>query len=274
MIDWFTVAAQIINFLILVALLKYFLYGRIMDAIADRERQLTEQWDAAKQQRAEAAGELDEARQKNAELDQQREQMMAEIHDDVENFRQQLVARVRAEVAEQESLWTEAIADETEGFLRDLRQRTSESVCNIARRALADLADASLERQIVSEFLKRLDSLSDPDRSAVNDSLAEDQTAVVATTWELPEDLQTRVTDALRAQFTAAEQIEFEQSADLLCGIAVRTDAHTLGWSLRDYLMSLEQDLRTMLDEEVSARQLKAREVAAVDAAVDAGVES
>ena len=33
MIDWFTVIAQIVNFLILVALLRYFLYGRIMDTL-------------------------------------------------------------------------------------------------------------------------------------------------------------------------------------------------------------------------------------------------
>ncbi len=37
LIDWFTIIAQIINFLVLVALLKYFLYGRILQAM-DRRR--------------------------------------------------------------------------------------------------------------------------------------------------------------------------------------------------------------------------------------------
>ena len=36
--DWFTVIAQIINFLILVALLKRFLYGPIIRAMERRER--------------------------------------------------------------------------------------------------------------------------------------------------------------------------------------------------------------------------------------------
>lgn len=262
MIDWFTVAAQIVNFLILVALLKYFLYGRIMEAIANREQQMADRWADAEQQRAEAAEELESARRKNAELDQQREQMLADIQEDAEAFRRKLTARVRTEVAEQQSLWTEAIEDETAGFLRDVRQRTCESVCSIARQTLADLADADLEHQIVTRFLQRLDTLSDRDCAAVNASLSGQEAAVVETAAELPEPLREQVAEALRARFAAADRIEFRQSADLLCGIAVRTDAHTLGWSLRDYLLSLEQELRTMLDEEISARRLKAQAVA------------
>jgi F-type H+-transporting ATPase subunit b len=36
LIDWFTVGAQVLNFLILVWLLKRFLYGPILDAIDAR----------------------------------------------------------------------------------------------------------------------------------------------------------------------------------------------------------------------------------------------
>jgi F-type H+-transporting ATPase subunit b len=37
-IDWFTLVAQIANFLILVALLKHFLYNRIIKAMDEREK--------------------------------------------------------------------------------------------------------------------------------------------------------------------------------------------------------------------------------------------
>jgi F-type H+-transporting ATPase subunit b len=40
LIDWFTVAAQIVNFLILVWLLKHFLYKPILDAIDAREKRI------------------------------------------------------------------------------------------------------------------------------------------------------------------------------------------------------------------------------------------
>ena len=52
LIDWFTVCAQIVNFLVLVALLKHFLYGPILRAMDAREQTI--------------AGRLAEAQQKAA----------------------------------------------------------------------------------------------------------------------------------------------------------------------------------------------------------------
>ncbi|HMR03616.1 MAG TPA: F0F1 ATP synthase subunit B, partial [Candidatus Competibacter phosphatis] len=39
-IDWFTVAAQIVNFLLLVWLLKRFLYRPVLDAMAARQQKI------------------------------------------------------------------------------------------------------------------------------------------------------------------------------------------------------------------------------------------
>ena len=54
LINWFTVAAQIVNFLILVALLKRFLYGPIVAAMSAREGRIAAQLTEA--QRKKAAG--------------------------------------------------------------------------------------------------------------------------------------------------------------------------------------------------------------------------
>ena len=42
-INWFTVIAQVINFLMLVWLLKKFLYKPILDAVNEREKKITDQ---------------------------------------------------------------------------------------------------------------------------------------------------------------------------------------------------------------------------------------
>jgi len=46
-INWFTVIAQIVNFLILVWLLKRFLYKPVLKAIAEREQKIASRLDAA-----------------------------------------------------------------------------------------------------------------------------------------------------------------------------------------------------------------------------------
>ena len=41
-IDWFTFAAQVINFLVLVGLLRHFLYGPVVRAMQAREQKVTQ----------------------------------------------------------------------------------------------------------------------------------------------------------------------------------------------------------------------------------------
>ena len=53
-IDWFVFFAQIVNFLILVWLLKKFLYSRIIKAIDDREAKITATFEEAEKSRGEA----------------------------------------------------------------------------------------------------------------------------------------------------------------------------------------------------------------------------
>ena len=261
MIDWFTVVAQIVNFLILVALLRYFLYGRIMAAMDKRQQEIAARWEEARQQRDEAGKELNAAREKNRQLDDQREQLLAKVRDEVEQHRRQLTAKVRGEVDELHERWSDAIQEETESFLRDLRRRASEEVCAIARRALADLAGANLERQIVEHFLHQVERLEDDARQTVIASLQEgDRVAVVQTTYELAEDLQQAITNTLQEEFLGELNIQFEQSDDLLCGIALQTDAHKLAWNLRDYLISLEQELQQTLEEETAAKTVRKTE--------------
>ena len=77
LIDWFTTVAQIINFLILIALLRYFLYRPIVSAMEKREKAVADRWHEAEQQRDQARAEAELQRKKNQELEEQPEQLIA-----------------------------------------------------------------------------------------------------------------------------------------------------------------------------------------------------
>jgi hypothetical protein len=56
--------------------------------------------------------------------------------------------------------------------------------------------------------------------------------------------------------------VRFERSTDLLCGIALQTDAHKLAWDLNDYLTALEQAIGRALEEEAAASQSRKQQAA------------
>lgn len=256
MIDWVTVAAQIVNFLILVALLKYFLYGRIVGAMEQREAAIAAEWREVESKQNELDQEVQAAQDKNRDLEQQREAMLARVRDEAEDYRKELTAEVRREADETKSRWAESIREETDSFLEELRGRVSEQFLTLARKALAELSDETLERRIVDSFLAHLERLSDKDVVDIRKTLAEGRRhALIQTAFDLPEDDRERIRAGLEHRFGAGFDLRFERSDDLICGIAFHSDAHKVAWSLGDYLLSLEEEIRRTLTEEADDLQ-------------------
>jgi F-type H+-transporting ATPase subunit b len=71
LIDWFTVGAQLLNFLVLAWLLKRFLYRPILDALDAREQRIAAELADADAKRAEADKARDEFQHKNEAFDRQ-----------------------------------------------------------------------------------------------------------------------------------------------------------------------------------------------------------
>jgi len=82
LIDSFTVIAQIINFLILIYLLKRFLFNRIIKIMDDREMQITDQMQDAETAKEEARKELEEQHRIKEELQEKWNEMLAEAKKD------------------------------------------------------------------------------------------------------------------------------------------------------------------------------------------------
>lgn len=76
LIDWFTLIAQLVNFLILAWLLKRFLYHPIVAALDAREKKIASELQHATMVEDEAKKSMSELKQKHDALDKQRTQIM------------------------------------------------------------------------------------------------------------------------------------------------------------------------------------------------------
>ena len=95
LIDWFTVAAQAINFLILVWFMKRFLYKPVLNAIDEREKRIATELANADAKQAEAQKQHDEFQQKNTEFDQQRAALLSKATGEAQAERQRLLDEAR-----------------------------------------------------------------------------------------------------------------------------------------------------------------------------------
>ena len=117
LIDWFTVFAQILNFLVLVYLLKRFLYGRIIRAMDEREKTIALGLEEAQQKKDDAQQEMDRYIAKNKELDDHRQALLAGMKEEVEAHRKDLMNDARKQVETVRVAWYQSLERENRPFL-------------------------------------------------------------------------------------------------------------------------------------------------------------
>ncbi|UZP68803.1 F0F1 ATP synthase subunit B [Desulfovibrio mangrovi] len=157
LVDWFTVAVQAVNFLILVFLLKRFLYGPIMQAMDERQKRVADEVRKAHDARQEAQEHAGAMRQQRDELEQAGEAIMAEARDKADAWLEGALEEARNAVAGERATWLQAVERERRTMAGRVRQGIAEEVVSLSGKVLRDLADEGLEERLIASFVRRLE---------------------------------------------------------------------------------------------------------------------
>jgi F-type H+-transporting ATPase subunit b len=251
LIDWFTVGAQALNFLILVGLLRRYLYRPILNAVDAREKRIAaELADAAAKQVA-AIKERDEFANKNRELDKNRTGLLKAATDAAEVERQKLLDDARKAADAVRAKRETALQNEQIALSQDIIRWTQKQVFAISRKVLSDLASASLEERMSETFVRRLRGLTGPAKEQLATALKSAPHPVpVRSAFDLPQAQQAEIQKAIDETFSADIHLQFETVPELVSGIELSADGQKVAWSIADYLATLEQSAGELLRKE------------------------
>jgi F-type H+-transporting ATPase subunit b len=242
LINWFTVGAQALNFVILVLLLKHFLYKPILTAIDAREKRIAGELADAATKKTEAQKERDDFQRKNQELDQQRAGLLSQATDQANAERARLIDEARQAAEAISAKRTEALKSEAQSLNQAISRRTQQEVFAVARKALTDLATTSLEERLGAVFTRRLKGLDGKAKAELAEAIkASSDGALVRSAFELPPEQCAVIKNALNETFSADVRVRFEVAPDLISGIELSANGKRLAWSIADYLASLER---------------------------------
>jgi F-type H+-transporting ATPase subunit b len=254
LIDWFTVAAQVVNFLILVSILRLVLYRPVLRAIAERERRIAERLAAARQQDERARVAADQYATRLKEIDSARESMLATARHEAEATRQQLTIQARSEVDAMKQRWLHALEQDRDDLLDDLARSAGRDAVEIARAALRHLAGADLVERMVDIYLQRLREtlVADGDlrRRLMADS-AEAGSIRVRTSIPLSEGARTRIRAALGDELGPIDHVAFETGGEMAFGMELRAGGRAVTLTLDDYLTEVSRRFAELLDQEL-----------------------
>lgn len=249
LIDWFTVVAQVINFLILVWLMKRFLYQPILNAIDAREKRIASELADADAQKSEAQKERDDYQHKNAAFDQQRATLLAKVTEEAQADRKRLLDEARQDADQLSAKRQESLRNDAHSLHQAIRTRTQQEVFAIARKILTDLAATDLEERIGAMFTRRLRELSRETKDGFAHALkTAAEPARVSSAFDLPAAQRNAIQKALNETFSADVNLKFETMPDSVCGIEISVNGQKIAWSIADYLASLEKSVGALLN--------------------------
>jgi len=237
-IDWITVAAQIVNFLVLIWLLKRFLYRPILDGIDAREAEIAARMGEAATIREKAQAKEAEYKDEIAALSASRADMLAETRQAAETERDTLLSEARSSLAKDQAKREETRAEEAQRYTARLHRGGVKALLALTRKALTDLADETLEQRIVSHAAGQLHDMADELRRAAGDSVE----AVALTHDRLPEEAQARLRDEFNAVLSEFK-LRFDTDPALSPGLSLRLGGAQVGWTIDSYLSGLDQAL-------------------------------
>ena len=250
LLDWFTIGAQALNFLILVWLMKRFLYKPILNAIDAREKLIAKELADADAKKSEAQKERDEFQKKNEEFDQQRAALLTKATDEAKAERLRLLEEARKAADALSAKRQESLVNDAHNLNQAISRLTQKEVFAITRKALTDLATTSLEERMGEVFDRRLRELNGQAKTVLGEALKKNsEPALIRSTFDLPEAQRAAIQNALNETFSAEIHIRFETSPDLVSGIELSANGQKVGWTIADYLSSLEKGVGELLKE-------------------------
>jgi F-type H+-transporting ATPase subunit b len=248
LIDWFTVCAQVLNFLILVWLLKRYLYKPVLAAIDAREQKVAARIVDAETQDKKTQAASDDLRQRNEAFDHEREGLMRKAAEQGAAERQRLFDSARQDSQLLRVKLAQQLDAERAELGRQLSARTQAEVFTLTRKALSELAGTSLEDRMIEVLIDRLRTLPEQQKLALAGAAA----VLVRSAQDPSAAVRTKLEAAIHECLDANVVVRFDTAPELIGGLDLSVDGIKLAWSVSDYLSTLAQDATAIAATELA----------------------
>lgn len=243
-IDWITVAAQIANFLVLVWLLKRFLYRPILEGIDAREVEITERMQEAGQAKVLAEEQERTYHNKVQALNLAQAQMTETIRKSAQEQSDVLLSETQQRMQREHAAWKANLDGETHKYTAKMQRTGAGALLSLTRKALKDLGDETLEARMAHHLIQQLAPMT----PELKDAAGQATKAVIASQSPLPEVVQEDLIAGLQTVFPDIP-VAFETDSAEALGLVLRIGGAQVAWTVDSYIDGLE----ALVDAKLSA---------------------
>ena len=248
-IDWVTFFAQIINLIVLVWLLKRFLYKPILNAVDKRQNEILNRVNGAKKAELEAAAKLKEYEQKLMDFEAEKKALFLDAKKNAEAFRDKQLADISLEIAHQKEKLQAGLNKEKEILSVEIRNLMADDFSEMARKIMAELSDQCPLEQTLTLFYKKIDDLPPVKIKNIKETFKKQNDIKVFSSDTLSKKQQAQLAENLKQKFSLTPQhtIKFKKDPALMLGLEMHVGDLCIEWHLKNYLDTFQDNLNNKL---------------------------
>lgn len=241
--DWWTLALQAINVLVLVWILGRFFFRPVAAIVAKRREETERLMAEAEAKRQQAERERAAAEAARTEVAEERERLMAEAQKAAEAEKARLLSQPAEDLARQREEAEHSLARQREEAEGELINHASDLSVEIARRLLGRLPADATFAAFLAGIEKALQDLQAEDGAAGFVGADGDHPLEVVTAAPLDADQAAQVREMLQRVGGSDVQVTFRTDPDLIAGIEVHARNTTIRNNWQADLARIREEL-------------------------------
>lgn len=241
-LDLSTFLLEIVNFLILVWLLKRFFYKPVLAVIARRREEIQKQIAAAESIRGESESLKADYENRLARWEEEKEAARRELHGELEAERQRLHEELAGSLEQERERERVLAQRRLQNEAREAERRAVEQATAFLARLLQRLAGPELEARLLQVVVEDLGDFSDEQKAALQTAHAGAGTPLLVTSvWPLPDAGRKALEQALADILGEPPRCEYRQDAALIAGLSLYVGPWLLQANLQEELKYFAQ---------------------------------
>lgn len=244
-IDFFTLGAQIINLLILLFLLRKFLYLPVLKVLEERKNLLDNEYSEAEKTRKKAELLEQKMQKEYALIEEEKQRIFAETKIKVQELEQKLIDEAYIEFNKARKSWKNKLLSEQKTFEFVLQKLIVEYFARFTDSALMQMADVNLNELFIHKLKQKLSELNKEQKADFERDFLSSKILNVCTAEELSLQTKNEFEIFLKNNFNISEKLKLKFFVDkkLICGVELKVDERMLAWNLAEYIADFSKNL-------------------------------
>jgi F-type H+-transporting ATPase subunit b len=236
-LSWTTFLLEVINFLVLVWILKRFLYRPVLNVITRRREAIDSQLDQAQQLRDEANALKADYENRIADWNEERQKLRDALAQELDGERIRQMESLHSVLAQEREKAQVAELHRRTQVQHDLEHNALKQGAQFATRLLSRATGPELESRLVQQLLDDLAGLASDQLDALRKDLGNPPASIeIASAYPLADDQREKLETKLTEISKLDVPFSYQQQPELLAGLRITIGAWILHLNLHDEL--------------------------------------